>query len=379
MTSGLNLNFDRENSDEYRFVEQTIRKTINENAAMNEVLDKQKDIIRYSFLNRLLKGGAEYDLVAEQLENFNITFSSDNFAVMLIYIENLANMFYEEKMTDRERYALAKFIITNIIGELVNNDNPGFVTEIDNMRAVIVNVKDENREIINKQLSDALEYGQNVISANFDFTFVTAISGIHKSAAGIADAYREVLSAVEYGMFYKTGDIIFYDNIKARGDSVTYSYSLEQERLLVNYISAGDENAALGLLDDIISINFSGGSLSLALSKCLMFDLIGTVVKTLNEIFRGDEKTLIDEAVSELTSVEGIYDMKPVMERILKKCCNFVKSQNIGNIPKKIINIIGQCYADPNLNVAMLGYRLKMHPTYISAVFKEQIGDKLLD
>ena len=365
--------------NEYQIIQQIITRISDESARANTILDKQMNMMKNAFLTRLLNGDMYDSHFNEMAEHYNIHLISDHFIVMLFFIENLDKyMATYTDMTQKEAFSSAKFAVKNIMEELINRRNYAMAVDIEDMCAIIVNVREENLNFVYEQLKDDLKYAQSVIAEHFGFTFVTSISDIQKATESVAEAYQEALNAMEYKFFHKNLDILLYRDVYFT-DNKTYYYPIEKERQIINYVMLGQDAEAVNMLNEIFELNFSKQQLTLTASKSLMFDLISTLLKIENELFGKTGQSPVSESIERLANLSGIEAMQKEIYQILKVCAGSVQRELDNPICRKIEEYVEHNYADPNLNVALIAESLKMNSSYLSTVFKEYTGEQLLN
>jgi YesN/AraC family two-component response regulator len=120
------------------------------------------------------------------------------------------------------------------------------------------------------------------------------------------------------------------------------------------------------------------------MSRCLLFDLVSTMIKSIDEIKDEKDCAFIENLnpVERLLSCDTAERMKQQMLEILERICRYIevnkKSHNV-ELRDSIMNYIKNNYQDVNLNVAKIAQEFDLNPSYLSRFFKEQVGTGLLD
>jgi len=374
-----------EEVNEFKFISEVLSTTITKHNKTIEKLERQSVLLRAHFLSKLLKGKTTVGInIDDSLNSFNINFISKNFAVLLISIEDYSEFFPEEDKTpEPEKLKLVNFIFTNVIEELCNINNMGIMVEMDDMLACLVNIDDNQLKIGKEVLTSIANKALNFITKNFNIDFTVAISNIHYDISSIPIAYHESLDAMEYKIIMENSKIIHYDNIK--NSNHHYNYSYETEYQLTNLIKAGDFDNAKILLNQIFEDNFyKEEHISLQLAKCLLFDLVSTMLKTIDQIENILDKSFIDalSPATLLLECKTVKEMHSQMEYILQQVCDYInkqrKSEN-NRLSHEVINFIENNYNDINMNISSLGDHFNLTPSYLSKLFKEQTNENLSD
>lgn len=163
-----------------------------------------------------------------------------------------------------------------------------------------------------------------------------------------------------------------------------YYYPLDVEQSLINNIKAGNADKALEILDEVFKINFSINILSFSLSRCLMFNLIGTIIKTMDNLsFLCDDSFLMRvNPIERLLNCETTMTLRIEMKDVIKAICKHVRNSDNNNVlvlRDRIMQYVESNYNDTNLGVSMIADKFNMSITYLSKFFKKQTGEGLLD
>lgn len=370
--------------NEYRFLKDIVSNTLDENEKKNLRLKQQNIVLQSNFLTRLLKGKVEDNkLISNSLETYNIQFESDNFAVMLFYIKDFNMLFKDgDDYSSEEKLQLVKFIITNVVEELVLRKNQGLITEVDQMLACIISFNKQDMIEAKNDMIDIANEAREFISKKFHIDFMVSASSVHKTYIGISVAYQEALSVMEYKQVMNGEDIISYEEIKT--SSGNYNYPIETEHQLINYIKTGDFENARATLNEVFVNNYSSSALSNEMVKCLLFDLTSTILKTMPEISSFFDNSDLRELdiMGRLLKCDRVHEMKQQIEEILKEICLFIQQNKKGKKEHLIENVIQHIennYFNADLSVSDIAGKFELTAAYLTRLFKEQTGEGIFD
>jgi two-component system response regulator YesN len=388
--------------NEFRFIEQAVDHTLVEMAKIMSERKKQHHILRSNFVGRLLKGKLNEQIpVDESLATFNMRFVTDDFAVILLYVQE-SGSFHEriQEMGSADPQQLMQFIITNVMEELAAQNHQGFVTEMEETQVCLINFSSGASEGRMEELVRIARDAQSFLMAKYHIGLTLSISGIHSGIAGISQAYLEALDAMEYKLVMGSKEILSYEDIHrspaAEESDTLYYYPLQVEQQLINYVKIGDFAMARKTLDDIIERNFTRTFMSVPIARCLMLNLVSTMIKTIVELGDIQESLLIqnprriEKQIERLTACETIQEMQVQMTGFLEKVCEYTSNKRHQNIHQskqramderiqQIVDYINENYQDPNLNISMIGSHFDMKPAYLSKLFKDHTREGLLD
>lgn len=369
----------------------------NEKERMTRQFKLHQHALRSNMLNRLLKGRLDSPFPYEEaFKSFNMRLSSDRFGVILFVVENTDNLTTQlPGVEGNDRLKLAKFVITNVVEELTGlRKHNGYVADIDDMMACLVNFAEGDPERHKDDLYAVATEAQQFLQ-RFRMDLTISIGGIHSSFAGIAEAYREAVDAMEYKMVLGKREIITYDDIRfdsADDRRFGYYYPLQLEQQIINWIKAGDFDQAARAMDEIMQRNFDKPVGSLTLAKCLIFNLAGTMVKAINEIGDGESSVLGGNPhwMEKILTCDTLQEMRAELLTLLREVCAFAASRRDWNVSKeraaalrllaeKVIRHIEERYDDPSLSVNSIGERFDLKGSYLSKLFKDETGEGLPD
>lgn len=370
--------------NEYRFIQEAMNNTFNEKDAINERLRQQNIILRRSFLVKLLKGRFEdSSFISKALESYKLDFSVGGFAVILFGLSGSAGPGGNDMQeTSGGKLEMAELVIANVAEGIVGQKNNGYAADVDGMLACIVNFRGSDTEENMRELCRAAAEIAFCVRNELGIDLSAAASDLHDSMFGIPDAYQEALCVMEYKAVMRTGDIMAYRQISV--SSQGYNYSIETERQLINCIKSGDSKAADLCLNEIFEKNYSTTVLPAHMAKCLVFDVVGTIFKTVSETSVLREGTFIQDLdiARRLLNSDDFQEMKREMSATVEEICAYVQQHRKSkkdDLLDHVMEYIGCNYHDASLSVSQIADRFALTPAYLTRLFKEQSGEGLLD
>lgn len=115
-----------------------------------------------------------------------------------------------------------------------------------------------------------------------------------------------------------------------------------------------------------------------------MFDLISTMLKTLDEISTGDKRDFVDiiNPVERLTACQTIHEMREQIGAVLQQICQSIedaRKQEHNQLSRQVMAYVKEHYSSENLNITMIGETFRLTPPYLAKQFKAQTGEALLE
>lgn len=363
--------------DEYKQLHQCIKNIVHEKQTLEKENKRQYDTLKQNQLSKLLM--APTAKLNDILNGLDISFDYGRFAVIGLDIDDPNRLFdtYDD-MTDDERYAYLKLIISNVFEEALTTEcSVAYVTEAENMIVCIVNF-DGDESIIEKKTVFASDF----VYTNFGIKISHLLSGIHENADELYSAYHEMLSVLEYKLLFELdGDFTYDTTNELCGVQYGFGYDMEQ-RLLVS-VKNGSYNEAEKTILQIFSNIKAERNVSYKYIKILMFDIIAALLKITdaldldrNEVMSGFE---LREEKFRSANLDELQDN---ILQYVQNICSYVTSESIRDqteIVEQIELYIERNYSDTSLSIASIGEAFGMTGSYLSKKFKAVKGELLVN
>ncbi|OMF37978.1 hypothetical protein BK133_03050 [Paenibacillus sp. FSL H8-0548] len=375
-------------SNEYLFLEETINSAFNEKEEISKRLKRHNDVVRSHFLSGLLKGRVETSVpLHDSLSAHAIDFSSPLYAVILFYIEDYGKYGSDEgTLEGSSKKRLLHFFITNVVEETSRENNDAYMVDMDDSLACIINFRGDNEELNRSELLRIADCVKSFLLRHLQVHLTIAVSDIQREIFGIANAYQEAMEALEYSIVLGNGETIPYAALKQSEHDSTmsgYYYPLTIEQQLINFMKTGDFEKSEQLVEMIFNKNFGHTPLSAPLAKCLMFDLISTMMKTIEDMNAISKSIFLDQSnpVDKLMNCRTIKEMKQQLMDVLQQVCAMIESgrKQENQLISQVVEFVKAEYSNEGLNISMIGDRFELTPSYLSRQFRDATGETLLD
>lgn len=349
----------------------------------NKRMKEQHGMLRGHFLMRLMKGRVDTNAAfAQAFESYDLRFEEDRFAVMLFQVEDYSLLFSDNQSLDTDKkLQFVHHIVTNIAGDLAMGRYNVYFAESDGMIACLLNVSGKEQEGKSELLGMATE-AQHFIQSKFYMRISIGVSEIHSLWSSIPRCYEEAVEALEYKLVLGASQVIAYDAIK-RPKNELY-YPLDTERQLINLMASGDYEGASDVLQRILMTNFSEGTLSIQLGKLLMFELVGTMLKAVEQFQLSTKEILVEktEFIKHMTQCETFAEMEAEILSLLKEVCDYLqqkKKSHNADLKNDVVAHVLDNLTDMNISLTSISLAFGINPSYLSRFFKEQTGENLVD
>jgi AraC-like DNA-binding protein len=370
-----------QSKNEFTILQNYMKESVTRQDESDQRLKEQHQTMRGNFLIRLLRGKTDTNpALIHALERYEFRFVSDTFMVILVQLENFEGLFRTDVETEK-RDQFVHLILTNIMEEMINRHHQSYSVEIDGKVAFLVNVRGQADQA-KPATVQAVKEAQQFIQEKFCITCSIAVSDTHMYWSGIAAAYQEALETIEYKFILGQNQIISHDMVKRPKEELYYP--LEVERQLISHISVGNYGEAAEVVQHVLSTNFSGGTLSIQLGKCLMFELIGTMLKAVEQIKLSSKEIELEkmDLFRSMVQCETIAEIEAEIMMFLTSVCDYLQSKKKSHntdLRDDIKAYIMEKLHDNNLSLTMISVQFNINPSYLSRFFKEQFGENLID
>lgn len=353
----------------------------NEYSLIFHALDQQNKVLRNYLFERLMKGRLEADFpLSETLNTHGISFVGERYVVILLYIEDYAELFKHQNEDVERQRKFAQMIVGNIVEEMCKQHHLAYIAELDDMLACLVNVQTETDEEVQGELFRLIGEARQLIQSKFNIHFTTSISRVHTTISGIPPAYQEALKAMEYKMLLGSTEIIQYEQLQSNESE--YWFTWEKEQRLITSIKAGETDLALSIFEEVFEAMRSQERLPIEMVRCFLFDMAGTVMKALYEAdYSRASMTVHQKTLWKLLESENVNDIRQGLSDLVKQITSELAQKKCrpSGLADNLAGYIQAHYHDANLGVAAIAEHFGMNPVYLSRVYKEHTGDTLLD
>ena len=226
-------------------------------------------------------------------------------------------------------------------------------------------------------MTDMLAQIKGRLEKHLGVTSAMGVSDAHPLAE-ISSLLGEARAALAYRLVKGSSSPIRFPDVITAGH--TYHFPLDEEMRLINSIKAGNDGAAGAILESIYADNFAQARLSMEMARCLMFDLISTMIKTIESLHAGDQDAQFwarMQPVSRLTACRSLEGLQEEMTTILTEVCRHVharRTSHTEHLRQAIVEYIEEHCDERNLGPEAIAGHVHRNSAYIARFFREQFG-----
>lgn len=362
-----NKKIDNINENIFVNIENSISKTISENINLKDKISKQSELVANSAIERLVKQeiGSD-DEINEIIRISNISFEATKFVV------------YSIKLDISDNNTINYTEIMDKLKRLADSKQRGYVCYINDSNISILT------EIINKQDYDPVELGlQSIQILNmYNINATVGIGGYCHSVKEINRSYKEALLALNI-LSKDKGEVIYYDEIKNSINTETkYYYPINIEQDIINSVKAGNFEKVKNLLEKVYNENFKEIQLSTNISRILIYNIISTVIKILDEIkidlSRFEDANILHQ-LYKATTINDAYSSLISAYTVICDLVNSEKKSSNRYLYEKIENYLKEEFSNSSISIEFIAEKFNLSASYLSRFFKEQSGINFYD
>jgi YesN/AraC family two-component response regulator len=355
--------------NEIEFIRSMIDSEFEHNDDLLHQIHLQRPLIREQMLIKLLKG--DYEDPQEQedtLTYLELKMSGSFFYVMLISIEQTGSKKFNPHQKEGLLILLSKLTVNEWMGygvELIHS----------NAIAVLVTLDDTPDDRRSRQEA-AGRYISDLIKQEIHLSSTIAIGKIVQEISQINRSLIEAEAAMQYKLKGGVNQLIFFDEIHTQQEQFSW-YSIEEQAKFIQSIKQGDQVVAEETLKQMMA-GIGAKEQSILLLKCMCFEVINTLFKTLQEMNISDYSLQIKNLV-EFHSVQHLESM--LQPLIIDICHEVGRSKEDKNteLRDRIVDFIHHEYKSNQINLEQIADAHKLSLSYVSRFIKEQTGYTFTD
>lgn len=360
--------------NEYIMIKNVIKELTDGNNLKDSELRKQNDNLQNIYLSDIIEG-KNFENTEQKLSNVGIVFKEKVFYIALVHIEVLGH-FADENYDYDYNEKLAIYALSNIIAEIIGEYFAINICEINNTMVCVINTSEQRKN--ESILKEGLTKAQDIIGYYLDTIISVAMSGRGYDILDLPRLYNEAVQSEEYRNILGGEGVISYAEIE-KDIKLSHGYSQAKWRAWVNAVDSGDAITSQRMLDEIIKCDFEDNHSSNRIKKGMACILVSMMAEL--EAGEFDFMNQCAERMEKIIHTFSIPEFKNVVQDLSSLILEYRKNEN-ENAPTLSENIkayIGENYQNYDLNVSLIGEKFDMTATYLSKIFNEQTGVKLLD
>jgi two-component system response regulator YesN len=363
---------DRSQTNLLDYISSTVEKMLNDKNELASMIKRHEPILKETVSLKLIKGEyTDYNEVKALLDQIQYKKHGDYFGAIIISFAAYWEKINQEVM---DELAVKKAVIREVVeklgyGQLYCDTGKTEMAVILNYAAYDLGRHQQQVEEIRQKIAKVLPKGSRI-------SFTIAAGGLYEGILNVTKSYYEAQHALDYLNWDSGKEILWGDQLSY--DEKNFHYIPEFEIRLINTVKSGDLETTRQMLKETFTENFIKKQLSPNMSRLLLYNLCGTLIK-LDEQLVIEDETLSDGIQDIVENIDDFSNMV-IHEKItdlFESLCEYAhankKSHNI-RLVQQIIDYIAENYGDSNLGLTDVAVAFNISEGYLSRFFKEQTG-----
>lgn len=359
-----------------------------ENCRLQQELEEAKrraaNFAREMFLSDLMGNHqitqTEYETA---LQDYSFHFPSLWFAVVLIQVEpEFSALFSKDAVPTQESLRHVRFLVRNVLEELIGKKNICHVITVQGQLAALVNLLEPPAQAI-CSIAAAAEQAAQLFESHYDSVICFSVSRCHQGYTQIHAAYEDASSLVQYRTM--AGDdsrVILYDNKTEAHMAKQRVEHFEFEHALDNYIRQGDYEAAKALVHQMLGAEFGHAQPTVQVFMIRAYGLINDILHVFDSLeeYFSPEFLMELQAGPRIVHAASLADISSELDSIFDEIIRRQQSQEQEPTwVSRAVEYMDQNFADQNLNVAGVADAVGINPVYLSRMLKKYRNLKPLE
>ncbi|MGN1058832.1 MAG: helix-turn-helix domain-containing protein, partial [Clostridia bacterium] len=373
----------RPHENELQYIDKRMTQLLEDSEEQNRKLVIHNLVLRDAVFSRFLQNEPLSDISMEELlESIGISFTEPYFAVVMFYIDDVKDLFFEEATEEMlaDNYQLARLIISNILSDVLPSELHCAFCNLNGMFCCIINTA--QKENGGDKIKQSLLQTQDFTRDNFGLSFMAGVSRFYEGYEGLSGCYKEALECMEYKLLVDNG-VVEYSNI-SESQTNLYYFPIEKEIQLINTLKAGDYEKSQQLLQHIFEVNLHQARPQIQTAKCLVYDVMGCVMKVLNDLGDLDGNNVFEQfkVFERIDRCKTVLSIQEELTDIFKQICESSMNESVEKTHRLIEGIktfVGSYYDDPNLSCEVISDHFKINQSYLSTMFRKYTNQGLLE
>lgn len=364
-------------SNEYQMMKSAVEKLIARSNSDASALRKNEEVLGRVYLLRAVMERRQSAEMEKKLADLGIVFKKQCFCVVIMKLESLGQ-FSDTVFDDSNNKSMAKYAIYNITEELLSRHFVCKMCETNDAIIFVVNTDDssESRELLMQDLAET----QEEIIGYLGIMYIAGVSGTKVGFEALNSLYYDAMYALEYSRTVG-GGVTDYNEIDSSDENPEYSRIKWNE--LCGLIKLGDMSSVEGMLDNIIRESFEPPHISITVKRGLTYMLISMIMNLAGELGMLSSE-IMHRGTKCIDEQNERFDTEKFRSSVLELCrmiCRPIAEREKEGVAfsDDIIRYIEENYSDYDLNITMIGRALGLTSSYVSKLFLNQTGTKLLD
>ncbi|WP_422661136.1 helix-turn-helix domain-containing protein [Paenibacillus sp. EC2-1] len=360
-------------TNEYNDLNDSISRLIENHDLLNEKVQEHIPLLQQAFFRRLLYGESIDDKEIDIFQkNVGLDISERSFYVLLLRVDEMEGNTNDPNL---EEIRMLNIVIKNSI-DLSMGHLTYFKYDIDeNKFALIVeyNHEDKDSQLGIEEANSIIHNLSHTLDRYSQMRLSFAFGKVYKGIRDICLSFFEAKQALEYALSKKQGQrFARYEDIPKESDK--YYFPIDLELRLINSIKSGNESDVKQVLTLLYSENIQTRNLSVPDAEQLLFLMIGTVSRGMDQT---KALAIHELSIGKLQRKDSIEEIFSKIGQAYLDCCEAIqfKNQNANTeLRNQVDYFIQQNYMYDHLTLSMVADEFSFTEAMMYQYIKDHLG-----
>lgn len=367
-----------EAADEYRYLQSAVSKIIEDDMALNRMLEENLPIAKAAFFQRLIRGELNNnEAIHSNMLQVQLEISGSWFNVLMVCIDGYCGLLSKETL--QELNAI-KAYIRNIEG---NQCIKWYSIDIDEASiAFVLAYQYETSEECRNELEKAVEEKRRSFKKDYGIQLSFAAGNYYTTLSDMYYSFHEARQALKNEKTGDSGGISRQGDIKST--EWVYYYPVELEQRIINMVKAGNKEEVEKVLEIIRRENFEMNKTAYDTANNLYYEMKGSILKIIQQISMLEDSQTVDinALLNKLEHSNIGFEAYEAVKEVFIYLCDIIdgkkRSQNV-SLRENIVKFIDENYMRYEMCLTHVAMRFNLSEVYLSNFFKEQMGENFSD
>lgn len=271
------------------------------------------------------------------------------------------------------------FLLSNMLGELLNRDNIAVVAEKDYQMVCLINCL-EPWTVFCEKLRPMLLTVMEVLETEFDVSVTMALSALWDGLRTLPMAYSETQDALWYNDFLgKDQQILFYEQLSDETHPMIRSELTELDKKLISKLQLMDIAGVKYVLHEMIDREFIQSTPTVKILQVRLGGICCKILDVLEELKEklGDPFYYHLNPGPRIAEAKSLSGLTAAMDEIFDAICQHQNAAPQEPKPQwvdKMSAYIEAHYTDESLGLTEVSSAFGITPSYATRVFKQYTG-----
>lgn len=359
---------DLESRDEMVAMDMLFDKVISLNEKLNQDAEKYKQVLRKYVLNELVKGGS--NLNPEEVYNNLPEEDSRFFRVIVFKFTELGSHPNDEIYSERFWYIFREFM----------TDGTEFfsISNMEENRLIAVLSYDDNQS--NDSTKVLVQKITDSIGQKLGIKLLTGVGGAFKEILSIGESYTQALKALRYRIKDGKSNVFYFNEMNPKEDYYEdiYPYPYDDMKKLSLRMRTGNFQNIKATLERLLGTLIKNDTPEFFI-RCIAFDIFNMLMRILVEKGINLRSIVVDFESALFNRNRSPEELFERLSAVLEKVCGCLpaEQEDENTLMSRVIQYIRENFRNYDFSVEQMASELGTSSSYLSQIFKENIGDTL--